>query len=173
MSNISGSKEVKIDRIVKRRKEASLICGTYGKWLWLLRSRPDQIGHAAMRRGPPARIIAYCRRFVKPIDDKCAGKFLTSVYIIIPTPAKFYLPATSHLRSSLLCAPILDCFHQAIYWSRPSPSCYPSHSQAKQNPNSQSVYCRLAWYHAAGPLWWLLPKWPPSNPEYWHPRQRR
>lgn len=37
--------------------KASLVCGTCGKWLWLLRSRPDQIGHATMRRGPPGSIL--------------------------------------------------------------------------------------------------------------------
>ena len=40
-------------------KEASLICGTYGERLWLLRSRPDQVDHATMRRGPPDCIIPY------------------------------------------------------------------------------------------------------------------
>lgn len=38
-------------------KEASLVYGTCRKWLWLLRSRPDQVGHATMRRGPPTRIL--------------------------------------------------------------------------------------------------------------------
>jgi len=41
----------------EKRKEASLICGTCGERLWLLRSRPDQVNHATMRRGPPAVII--------------------------------------------------------------------------------------------------------------------
>jgi hypothetical protein len=41
----------------RRSKEASLICGTCGERPWLLRSRPDQVSHATMRRGPPARII--------------------------------------------------------------------------------------------------------------------
>ena len=38
--------------------EASLVCGTCGKWLWLLRSRPDQVDHATMRRGPPLAILS-------------------------------------------------------------------------------------------------------------------
>ena len=38
--------------------EASLVCGTCGKWLWLLRSRPDQVDHATMRRGPPPSILS-------------------------------------------------------------------------------------------------------------------
>jgi len=41
----------------KEKEEASLVYGTCGKWLWLLRSRPDQVDHAAMRRGPPLRIL--------------------------------------------------------------------------------------------------------------------
>jgi len=41
----------------RKGKEASLVYGTCGIRLWLLRSRPDQIDHAAMRRGPPAAIL--------------------------------------------------------------------------------------------------------------------
>ena len=48
----------------KKREEASLICGTCGERLWLLRSRPDQVNHATMRRGPPDRIITEATRLV-------------------------------------------------------------------------------------------------------------
>ena len=51
-SNEHGLHEAQIN------KKASLVCGTYGKWLWLLRSRPDQVGHATMRRGPPGTILS-------------------------------------------------------------------------------------------------------------------
>ena len=42
----------------KKESEASLVCGTCGEWLWLLRSRPDQVDQATMRRGPPLRILS-------------------------------------------------------------------------------------------------------------------
>ncbi len=49
----------KIESIGKtsNKNKASLIYGTYGEWPWLLRSRPDQVRHAIMRRGPPGGII--------------------------------------------------------------------------------------------------------------------
>ncbi len=47
--------------VEKRKGKASLDCGTRGGWLWLLRSRPDQIHHSAMRRGPPSGIVQQSR----------------------------------------------------------------------------------------------------------------
>jgi len=44
-------------RLREKMKKASLICGTCEGWLWLLRSRPDQIHHSTMRRDPPERIV--------------------------------------------------------------------------------------------------------------------
>jgi hypothetical protein len=66
-------------RLAAAKKEASLVYGTYGKWLWLLRSRPDQIGHATMRRGPPSGILPakHCARScilaVDRYDRTCKG----------------------------------------------------------------------------------------------------
>lgn len=40
--------------VEKRKGKASLDCGTRGGWLWLLRSRPDQIHDIHMRGGSPA-----------------------------------------------------------------------------------------------------------------------
>lgn len=45
----------------EKMKKASLICGTCEGWLWLLRSRPDQIHHSTMRRDPPERIVQQSR----------------------------------------------------------------------------------------------------------------
>ena len=50
---------------------ASLVCGTCGKWLWLLRSRPDQVGHATMRRGPPTCILTAKKADRLSISRRC------------------------------------------------------------------------------------------------------
>ena len=50
------------ERRTTKRKEASLVYGTCRKWLWLLRSRPDQVDHATMRRGPPMSILPAMRK---------------------------------------------------------------------------------------------------------------
>lgn len=72
--------------------KASLDCGTHGDWLWLLRSRPDQIHHSAMRRGPPSGIVQQSASHAKrnhsfqikffpdrvhfPADFRCHDDFL-------------------------------------------------------------------------------------------------
>lgn len=47
--------------IMTGKRKASLVCGTCGDRLWLLRSRPDQVDQATMRRGPPTEFYQQSR----------------------------------------------------------------------------------------------------------------
>jgi hypothetical protein len=64
-------------------KEASLVCGTWSEQPWLLRSRPDQVSRAPMRRGPPGWIVPHHSRLIAFFLLSCGQE---GVSIVIKTP---------------------------------------------------------------------------------------
>ena len=64
--------------VEKRKGKASLDCGTRGGWLWLLRSRPDQI-HGFLMRGDPPR--THCTRITRRIQTGSELSFFFSKVI--------------------------------------------------------------------------------------------
>ena len=114
----SGSARRNVMSLLREReiKKASLVCGTYGKRLWLLRSRPDQVGRATMRRGPPLRILSAKRRwrtgvsqnFSRPRRWQCLNAELIPNFV----DACFHLLSHCNSRTPLtraLARPFVGC----------------------------------------------------------------